>query len=287
MRYAVLFLLLTACLVPKKKLDAALAEQAADKVGCDNALMEKDHAIADKDAALADKDASLADANKQLTALNLAVKDLREELAHKQSLLDEAESANDKILKDRGALRGEVQKMKEAMADLDERRAAAEKVVSTYKDLLARFKTLIDAGTLQVKIVDGRMVVVLKTDILFSSGSAELSKPGKEALAQVAQVLAGFDRKFQIEGHTDNVPIHSDKYASNWYLASARAIGVVDHLVASGMDPKRVSAASYGEFVPVASNDTAEGKAQNRRIEIVIQPDLSQLPGFDELKAIH
>jgi chemotaxis protein MotB len=176
--------------------------------------------------------------------------------------------------------------MRAAMADLETRRAAAEKVVATYKDLLSRFKTLIDAGTLQVKIVDGRMVVVLKTDILFSSGSAELSKEGKDALAQVAQVLAGFDRNFQIEGHTDNVPIHSDKYASNWYLASARAIGVVDHLIASGMDPKRLSAASYGEFVPVAANDTADGKAQNRRIDIVIQPDLSQLPGFEELQSV-
>ena len=94
------------------------------------------------------------------------------------------------------------------------------------------------------------------------------------------------DKDFQIEGHTDDVPISTKKYPSNWYLASARALGVVEHLIAAGMSPDHISAASYGDERPFASNETPEGKASNRRIEIVVMPDLSGLPGYDELTGI-
>ena len=131
------------------------------------------------------------------------------------------------------------------------------------------------------------MVVVLATDILFASGSASLSKDGKAAIGEVGQVLASIPkRSFQVEGHTDNVPIASAQYPSNWELAAARAITVLKSMVESGLPGERISAASFGDTRPVASNDSKETKAQNRRIEIIIVPDLSQLPGFEELKAL-
>ncbi len=139
-----------------------------------------------------------------------------------------------------------------------------------------------------MKIVDGRMVVVLATDILFASGSASLSKDGKAAIAEVAQVLAAIPkRKFQVEGHTDNVPIATAQYPQQ---LGAR-LGARHH---RGQDDGRRAAcrrsasraASFGEFKPVAPNDTKEGKAPNRRIEIIIVPDLSRLPGFDELQKL-
>jgi chemotaxis protein MotB len=80
------------------------------------------------------------------------------------------------------------------------------------------------------------------------------------------------------------VPIKTEKYPSNWELASARALTVVRTMIGAGMPATRVSAASYGEFKPVAANDGADGKKANRRIEIVVVPDLSNLPGFEELK---
>lgn len=178
-----------------------------------------------------------------------------------------------------------VDEMTKAMQELATRKAEADKRIAEFKSLAERFKKLIDAGKLRVKTVDGRMVVELATDILFPSGSALLSKEGKAAILEVAAVLKDIpDRSFQIEGHTDDVPMKGALYASNWELASARAINVVKALVEGQMQPERLSAASFSQFKPAVPNDTKEGKAANRRIEIVLVPDLSSLPGFDELQ---
>ncbi|HFE44300.1 MAG TPA: cell envelope biogenesis protein OmpA [Nannocystis exedens] len=94
------------------------------------------------------------------------------------------------------------------------------------------------------------------------------------------------DKEFQIEGHTDNVPIYNEKFHSNWELASARALVVLKTLRDAGLAEEQLSAASYGEFKPAADNTSEEGRAKNRRIEISIVPDLSKLPGYDELNAL-
>jgi chemotaxis protein MotB len=189
--------------------------------------------------------------------------------------------------KDKSRLLASVEDMTRALADLEKRRAEAEARVAEFKNLLARFRSLIDAGKLKVKIIDGRMVVVLATDILFASGSASLSKEGRTAIGEVAQVLRTIpQRAFQVEGHTDTVRIATAQYPSNWELAAARAITVLKTMVEGGLAPDRVSAASFGETRPVATNETQDGKALNRRIEIIIVPDLSTLPGFEELKRV-
>ena len=191
------------------------------------------------------------------------------------------------VAKDKSRLQASVDDMTRALAELEKRRAEAEARVQEFKGLLSRFRSLIDAGKLKVKIVDGRMVVVLATDILFASGSASLSKDGKASIAEVSRVLASIPKRtFQVEGHTDNVPIASAAYPSNWELGAARAISVLKAMVDSGMPFERISAASFGETRPVAPNDAPETKAQNRRIDIVIVPDLSALPGFEELKKV-
>jgi chemotaxis protein MotB len=190
------------------------------------------------------------------------------------------------LVKDRSQLKQSTEQLQQALAQLSARKLEAERRVAEFKTLLARFKNLIDAGTLTVAMVDGRMVLQLPSDVLFDSGQAKLSKLGKEAVQQVAHVLSDIrQRRFQIEGHTDNVPIHNSQYQSNWELASARAMGVVREMTGAGMDSTLVSAASYGEFHPAATNDTDPGRASNRRIEIVLVPDLSMLPGFEELTA--
>jgi chemotaxis protein MotB len=189
------------------------------------------------------------------------------------------------MLADKGALRGEIEGMKRAISELEERKRQAEARVQAFKDLVSRFQTLIDAGTLDVKIVDGRMVVALASDVLFASGSAALSMDGRAAVDEVARVLASIpERRFQVEGHTDNVPIKTAQFPSNWELAATRALTVLKAMVDAGLPATRVSAASFGDAKPAADNATPEGKAQNRRIEIVVVPDLSTLPGFDELK---
>ena len=129
--------------------------------------------------------------------------------------------------------------------------------------MLVRFKDLIDAGTLSVRVVDGRMVLALPTDVLFDSGSARLSKTGKEAAQQVGSVLAAMSRRrVQVEGHTDNMPIHNAQFASNWELASARALVVVRAMMQSGIPSDAVSAASYGEFHPARATTTRGPRRQ-------------------------
>jgi chemotaxis protein MotB len=192
-----------------------------------------------------------------------------------------------KLLKDRSQLKDSTERLQRALLELAQRKAEADRRVADFKALLAKFKDLIDAGTLRIQIVDGRMVLTLPTDILFDSGSAKLSKAGKQAIQQVALVLKDMpNRRFQIEGHTDNVPIHNAEYASNWELSAGRALGVVKAMTEAGMLGEALSVAGYGEFHPVATNDNDKGKKDNRRIEIVLVPDLSMLPGFDELKHV-
>jgi chemotaxis protein MotB len=199
---------------------------------------------------------------------------------------DRIQQALNTMTDERSRLSMSVEEMKKAMGELSARKAEADRRIAEFRALVDRFKALIDAGKLRVKIVEGRMVVELATDILFPSGSALLSKDGKAAIVEVAGVLKDIaDRRFQVEGHTDDVPIKGHAlYATNWELAAARAINVVKALIEGQMPPERLSAASYSQFKPTQANDTKEGKAANRRIEIVLVPDLSSLPGFEELQ---
>ncbi len=191
------------------------------------------------------------------------------------------------LLKDKSAMDAEIVQMQTALAELAARKSQADARIAEFQSLLDKFKSLIDAGRLKVKIVSGRMVLELPTDILFGSGSASLSKEGKEAILEVAGVLATIgDRDFQVEGHTDDVPISTAQFPSNWELASARAINVVRTMKEGGVPVEHLSAAAFAETRPVDTNKTKEGKARNRRIEIVVVPDLSLLPGYEELEKL-
>ncbi len=122
------------------------------------------------------------------------------------------------------------------------------------------------------------MVLQLPNDVLFDSGQTAIKPAGKQALTLVAAVLrTASDRHFQVGGDTDNVPINTPQFRSNWELSTRRAVEVVHFLVDQGMRPELLSAAGYGEFDPIAANDMAEGRAKNRRIEISLQPDIDEL----------
>jgi len=233
----------------------------------------------------ADSETNAARLEKELAAAKAALEKERQknkELDDKQrdlsTKLDELDKAYGKTKTDKSALES-------ALAELKKRKEESEARIAEFKALLDKFKTLIDSGKLKVRMREGRMVVELATDILFPSGSANLSKEGKAAIVEVAQLLQSIPgRKFQIEGHTDNVPLSGKGYKSNWELASARALTVLHTMTEAGLASDRISAASYGDAVPAVPNDTPENKAANRRIEIALVPDLSSLPGFDELQ---
>lgn len=167
------------------------------------------------------------------------------------------------------------------LAELRKQREASEKRLAAFRELKKRFAKLVDTGKLQVAFRNGQMVLKLPSGILFPSGQAELTKPGQEALTEVTTILLEFkDRRFVIAGHTDTDPIKSRKFKSNWDLSTARALSVVQFMVSAGFPSTSLAAAGYGEFDPVAANDTEENKQLNRRIEIMLVPDLSELPNL-------
>jgi flagellar motor protein MotB len=151
------------------------------------------------------------------------------------------------------------------------------KYISELEDIRLDLQKTV--GNLETKIEEGRLRVNFKGDILFASGSHQLKKEGIQLLESVFPVLNGGADKYDIliAGHTDNVPIKPEfrhKYASNWELSTYRAIEVVKYLTVKGMNPRSLTAAGYGEFKPISDNDTAVGKARNRRVELFLIPKI-------------
>ena len=189
-----------------------------------------------------------------------------------------------KLEAERGGLADDLAAAKKRMEELRRAQLQAETRLAQFRNLLTKFKSMIDAGKLQVSIRNGKMTVKLPESILFPSGKADLKPEGKAAIEQVTDILRAIEnRSFQVAGHTDNVPIKTARYRSNWELSTARALAVVKVMIERGMDARRVSAAGFAETDPVAANDAAEGRAKNRRIEIVLLPNIEELPSMDAL----
>jgi chemotaxis protein MotB len=234
---------------------------------------------------IADKERRIAELDGQIKELRLKGDEQRESIKRLEDERARVEGELATVIKDRAQLKASADEMRTALAETNRRKMEAEKRLSEFRKLLGQLRSMIDAGKLKVKIVDGRMVLALPSDVLFASGSAELSPAGMQAVSEVTAILLTIpDRQLQIEGHTDNVPIRTARFPSNWELGAARAMTIVRTMMSVGMNPGRVSAASFGEFRPAAGNDSEQGRLQNRRIEIVVVPDLSLLPGFDELR---
>jgi chemotaxis protein MotB len=184
---------------------------------------------------------------------------------------------------ERTGLGGELDQAKKRMEELKKAQAQAEARAAQFRKLVTQFKQLTDAGKLKVEIRENRMIIALGDKILFDAGKTDLKPEGKDALKQVTAVLKDLpNRNYQVAGHTDNIPIKSAKFRSNWDLSTARAVEVVNFMISAGLDPKRLSAAGYAAESPVAPNDTPDNKAKNRRIEITLVPNLDDLPPIDD-----
>jgi chemotaxis protein MotB len=151
------------------------------------------------------------------------------------------------------------------------------RLTKTHDDLVSELHDEIVHGEIEITQLKDKLSLKMVDRILFDSGSAEVKKDGKKVLDRVAEILNKVqDKQFLIAGHTDDVPISSrlrDKFPSNWELSTARATNVVRYLHEKGdIDPTILSAVGYSEYRPVASNETKEGNAKNRRIEIVLIP---------------
>lgn len=222
-----------------------------------------------------------------MSALKAQIAKVRGDADALQKRLDEMMGEKQSLESEIMALKDELQRL---TGERDANAAAVAKAkarIEMFKNMLAKFKALQDSGKLKIKIVNNKMIVELASAILFPSGEAKLSEEGEEAITEVAGILATIqDRAFQVAGHTDNIPIKNRHFKSNWELSSARAVSVVQHLIDHGMKPENLSAAGYAETQPVAGNLTEEGRAQNRRIEIVLQPNLDELPDLSSLESM-
>jgi chemotaxis protein MotB len=129
---------------------------------------------------------------------------------------------------------------------------------------------MISKGQVQVSLQSLGVVIDINEVLLFPSGKADLTPNALPLIDQIAKILANLHYQIQVNGFTDNVPIHNAQFDSNWDLSATRAIAVVKRIVAAGIDPKLLVGAGFGQYHPVASNDRAEGKAANRRVSIVV-----------------
>lgn len=223
--------------------------------------------------------AKLADSEQRGTALDGQIRDMS---AQNAELMDRLNLAG----AEKGTLSATLADRERALEELRQREKQAQARLKTFQEMIDKFKAMIDSGKLRVRAVRGRMVVELAENILFDSGKDKLKPEGQEALIQVADVLSSIEnRDFQIAGHTDNIPIKSAKFPSNWELSTARAVEVTRFLANKNVDASRLSAAGYADTQPVASNADADGRRQNRRIEIVLMPNLDELPDLSSLSA--
>jgi chemotaxis protein MotB len=236
---------------------------------------ELNQALAREQALTADRD----DLRKRLDATSAQLLDIKQKLAKLGANLESLSS-------ERGQLQAGLEDAQQRLEELRKQKAAAEARAATFRTLVEKLRSMIDSGQIKVTIRNGRMLIALPNDVLFDSGKTAVKPDGKAAIGKIAQVLTTIpDRRFLVVGHTDNVPIKTARFRSNWELSTARAVEVAQLLITGGMKPQVLGAAGYAEFDPATNNDTPESRAQNRRIEIVLEPNLSDLPNLDNLLA--
>jgi len=266
----------------KAELQEGLSALNTETAGLEAEVM----GLSAKYAALTSQKTALAGENSALKrTLELKKDELRKEIMKLNAELSKKEQTIKDLSSELGAMNAEIAalqagaetlRVEKAMA-LQEREKAVAELKVTYEDLMAQMQEEVEKGEIAVSQLKDRLTLTMVERILFDSGSAELKAGGTDVLLRVGEILKkAKNKRIIIEGHTDNVPISprlAPKFPTNWELSTARAANVVRHLQEkAGIDPAVLSAAGRGEFMPVAPNETEEGRAKNRRIEILLVP---------------
>jgi chemotaxis protein MotB len=210
--------------------------------------------------------------------------------------LKEAQTAYDNLKKSSGAQvaglssdlaakQAELAEKEELLKNREERLKMLEEIIRKQDELMnaltdrvKKALTGFEDDELSVEMRDGKVYVSMSDKLLFKSASAEVEPKGVEAIKKIAEVMKkNTDIDMAIEGHTDSLAINTSRFKDNWDLSVARSVSVVRLLTDSGVDPQRVTAAGKGEFNPIGDNKTKEGRAKNRRTEIVLTPKLNEL----------
>ncbi|MEO8150973.1 MAG: OmpA family protein [Bacteroidia bacterium] len=211
----------------------------------------------------------------KLNDCNSQVATLQQEKASLQTDLESLSSnAKSTIANSQMTIAEQAKRLKDLQTLIQSQKDILNRLKKTVADALVNFKP----DELSVSLKDGRLYVSLQEKLLFKSGSAIVDPKGKDALHSLATVLIGSpDIKVMIEGHTDSIPIKG-KFEDNWALSVSRATSIVRILTEDyKIDPHTIIASGRGEFLPVDDNKTVDGRARNRRTEIILSPDLSEL----------
>jgi chemotaxis protein MotB len=234
--------------------------------------------VDERDALVADKE----ELEGRIQLLRSRIANINHEMSFQGTIIEIQED----IIKDSTAVvKGQGAKLQlqaaviQSAAEVIRTQDQALKVVQrTYDTLVAVLEPQVGDGTVALKIENGILLVNLTAEILFPSGSAELSKDGNMVIGKVAEGIGRIPYQVVVAGYTDNVPIGrqlADRFTNNWELAGARSARVVGLLEESGIESRRLISVSFGENHAVASNDTVEGRAKNRRIEFRVIPIVS------------
>lgn len=161
------------------------------------------------------------------------------------------------------------------LENLDDIKVDIEKDSNKYEDLAKKLNEIIEKNSLTevIKIREEDRGIVLQVDesILFDPGKAEIKEGSIDILNTISKIIEETDNDIVAEGHTDNVPIHTSKYKSNWELSTARAMNIVKYFIENeNISPTRLSVKGYGEYNPIAPNDTPENRTKNRRVDILV-----------------
>jgi chemotaxis protein MotB len=171
---------------------------------------------------------------------------------------------------------------KKARRLAEAQRRRHEKMENIANQIMAAFDPFLDNGKVRVSRSSMGIRVEIDASVLFAPGRAELQRDSGEVLEAVAHVLKNIDDAIQVEGHTDNVPIETERFPSNWELSAVRASSVVRLLIAKGVSPARLTAAGYGETRPLEPNDSEEGRRHNRRVTVMVLSGETVNSGPDE-----
>ena len=200
-----------------------------------------------------------------------------------------------KKLRERGVnldnLAQSLEQQRQALEEYRRRAEQLEQIKKRFELLREKLQKLTSLG-LKVEVRDNRMLIQLPGDVLFDSGSDTLKPGGVDILKQVAKVLGGDPdlaaREFQVAGHTDSKPLQGGRFKDNWGLSGMRARSVLKLLTdpgeaGGGLDAKNWSAAGYADTDPVANNDTDDGRQKNRRVELVVMPNVEEMLNLNSL----
>jgi chemotaxis protein MotB len=213
--------------------------------------------------------------HKMLNESNVSNKDLNDQKTALQKANIFAQSEYQDLTKQSKLTIGEQAKLLQKLQNLAQtQKEVMNRLRNSIAEALMNYKT----DELSINIKDGMVYVSLEEKLLFKSGSDVIDPKGKEALKSLSHVInATKDIQVMIEGHTDNVPIKTKVYADNWDLSTARANSIVRLLTEYGFDSGRITASGKGKYHPVKDNKTVEGRAANRRTEIILSPNLKEL----------